>query len=231
MEKILATSQTPKTPFAPEWSWVMGEDYIKDIDFKKIAEIILSKEKKIIKDNPPNSLYFSDGGTGLGEDSLTSRYRSFNVFTWQDEEIEKLKIQIFNLYLDFLKMCNVPRQKAWIQCWANVLRNGDQIKPHVHNIGEYCYLGGHVCVQCTDSSTVYINPMSTYQLPFNSLENLDLKFSKNEVGKFTMFQQNIPHYTTKHIGEEERITIAFDLIVNPHRSGDSHLVLFDNLED
>ena len=231
MEKILITSQPPKTPFAPVWSWVMGEDYIKDIDFTKIAEIILSKEKQIIRDNPSTEPNVYDGGTGLGNESLTSKYRAFNIFSWQEEEIQKLKIQIFNMYLEFMKLCDTPRRKTWIQCWANVLRDGQKINPHVHNIGSYCYLGGHICVQCTDSSTVYINPMSTYQLPFNQLENLDLKFSKNEVGKFTMFQQNIPHYTTTHLGNSERITIAFDLIVNPDRSNSRHLILFDNLEN
>ena len=37
--------------------------------------------------------------------------------------------------------------------------------------------------------------------------------SKNEIGKIILFQSNIPHYTTVHKSEKERITIAFDLMM------------------
>ena len=33
-------------------------------------------------------------------------------------------------------------------------------------------------------------------------------------GKITLFQNNIPHYTTKHMGKKPRISIAFDIIVD-----------------
>ena len=36
--------------------------------------------------------------------------------------------------------------------------------------------------------------------------------SKNDVGKITMFPNNIPHYTDIQELDKERITIAFDLI-------------------
>ena len=218
LKKIQLTETLPETPFAPEWDCIVMENYITDIDFKKIAEIILSKEKQIIKDNPTTIPHDTDGGTGLGNNSLTSKYQAFNVFLWQDEEIQKLKIQLFNVYLKLLNLCNIPRSKTWMQCWANVLRDGEQIQTHAHSVNSYYYLGGHICVQCTDSSTVYINPK----------DNTDIKFSKNNVGKFTIFQNNIPHYTTKHIGNTERITIAFDLFINAGAAWRPNTILFDN---
>jgi hypothetical protein len=36
----------------------------------------------------------------------------------------------------------------------------EEIKPHVHDRGPYCYLGGHICVQTENTKTVYINPIN-----------------------------------------------------------------------
>ena len=36
--------------------------------------------------------------------------------------------------------------------------------------------------------------------------------SKNKVGKITLFPNYIPHFTNTHEGDNERITIAFDLV-------------------
>lgn len=196
-------SSTPRTPFAPVYHYIFAESRIEGVDFKKIAEIILSKEEEIKGRTSPTS----DAYTGLGDNSLTSRWKSFNVFKWNEPEIEKLKEQIHTRYVEFLAACNVPRSKVQIQCWANILRRGQEIKPHIHSTGEWCYLGGHVTVQCEESATVYINPI-------NQINDPEMYISQNEVGKITFFQHNIPHYTTMHHGKDERITIAFDITMD-----------------
>jgi hypothetical protein len=61
-------------------------------------------------------------------------------------------------------------------------------------------------VQCNKTSTVYINPI-------NQLNEPEIHDSPNQVGKITLFQNNIPHYTTKHTGDIERISLAFDIII------------------
>ena len=219
---IQFVSEPRKTFFAPEWCYFLGETFAKDIDFSKVAKLILSKEKQIIENFPPVDKANSDGYTGLGSDSLTSRYKSFNVLAWDDEEIIKIKKAIQDAYLDFLSYFNAPRRIVWIQCWANVLREGQEIKPHLHSTGPHCYLGGHVCVQCDNTSTVYINPI-------NQLNDPEIFSSDNQVGKITLFQNNIPHYTTKHVGTTERITIAFDIIVDEDAKDFNNLVLLDNV--
>jgi len=80
----------------------------------------------------------------------------------------------------------------------------DQIQPHIHSSHPDTYLGGHICVSCTNTSTYYINPV-------NQINNPETYKSKNEVGKLTLFQNCIPHYTDIHDSDEERITIAFDM--------------------
>mgnify|MGYP003153564127 CR=1 FL=1 len=62
-------------------------------------------------------------------------------------------------------------------------------------------------MQVQDTSTWYINPV-------NQLNDPELYESKNEVGKITLFQTCLPHYTDKQVSNTPRITIAFDLVVN-----------------
>ena len=230
MDIIRFLSKPPCTSFAPEWDWIMYEEMLEGVDFDKIAKIILEKEKEIIQTFPPSDKSSIDAYTGLGENSLTSRYGSFNVFEWPDFEIQQLKNQIYDNYLKFLQILNdenirtVPRRKVWIQSWANVMRKGEKILHHLHSTSPYCYLGGHVTVQTEETSTIYINPI-------NQLNDPQQHTSENRVGKLTFFQNNIPHYTTEYTGTSERITIAFDLVVdeNPLVQTAKHLVLFDKI--
>ena len=86
------------------------------------------------------------------------------------------------------------------------MRKGEKIDPHIHDVGPHAYLGGHICIQCTDTFTGYINPV-------NQINEPETFKSKNEVGKITLFQNCIPHYTSVHEDDKkERITIAFDLL-------------------
>ena len=104
-----------------------------------------------------------------------------------------------------------------------MLRDGEEIKPHLHGVHPYIYLGGHITVQCNKSSTVYINPI-------NQLNDPELISIVNEVGKITLFQNNIPHYSTPHKGDKERISIAFDLVYENQPYDNTNMILLDNNE-
>ena len=147
----------------------------------------------------------TDGYTGLGEKSTTARFNSFNVFDWTNDNVKILKDEILSLHKDILDHFKQPLpSELYIRCWVNIMRKGQQMKPHLHGTWPTTYLGGHISVQCDNTSTHYINPI-------NQINDPELYSSKNEVGKLTMFQNNIPHYTDIHNTDKERITIAFDL--------------------
>ena len=203
--EIYSFKSLPKqTPFAPEWHYVFGESHITSVDYDRIAQLILEREHDIIQNSKPINSQNDDGYTGLGSDSLTSRYGTYNLLSWEDPEISKIKEAIRSNHSEFIKFFGVSEQKVYIQCWANMLRTGQAIKPHIHGTGPRTYLGGHLSVKCSDTSTIYINPV-------NQINDPEIFDSKNEVGKFTIFQNCIPHYTTEHKCNSERITIAFDL--------------------
>jgi hypothetical protein len=201
MSKIINfKSETRKTPFAPEWNYYLIEDYVMGVDLNNISKFLQKKKKDVLK-----LPVHSDGYTGLGETSTTARHRHFNVFSFKNKEIMKLKNKIILLHDVFLKTLKIPNQGSlYIGGWYNVMEKGQKIFPHLHDVSPYTYLGGHISIQCENTSTYYINPV-------NQLNEPEVYQSKNKNGKITLFQNCIPHYTDIHNSDTPRITIAFDI--------------------
>jgi hypothetical protein len=220
MDVITFKSQPKISPFAPEYEWRMFETFVTGVNFKELAQLILTKEQEILKQFP---VPISAGLTGLGPNSLTSRFEYFNVLKWDHPEITKLLDDIKKHHLTILEITKIPRRKLWIQCWANVLRTPEKMNAHIHDTSSLSYLGGHVTVQCDQTFTVYVNPIEQLSMP----QTYD---SINQVGKITFFQNNIPHFTTEHLGPKERISIAFDIILDEHPKPKNNLLLFDSGE-
>lgn len=193
--------------FAPVWDYPISEDMITTIDFKTLATLILKKEKELLCNK--NVEIKSDGYTGLGKNSLTARYKYYNLLDIVHPEIQKLKKAILTAHQTFLTALKIPLYpQLYIQCWANVMRKGEQIKAHIHRVDPHAYLGGHIVVQAQGTQTHYINPV-------NQINEPALYSSKNTIGKISLFPNCIPHYTdVQRSPIWTRITIAFDLLVN-----------------
>jgi hypothetical protein len=201
-------SEPPITPFSPHWDFILTETKIEDVDFSKLANFILNLEKEM-KEKYHFDKTYSDGYTGLGKDSLTARFTEYNLLNLENEQITQLKKHILDFHNAFLEALRLPLPKElYVRCWANVMRKGEQIKPHIHGIKPETYLGGHICVKCNKTKTHYMNPINTINEPIHYS-------SENEVGKFTLFQNFIPHFTDVQTEDDTRITIAFDLMTIP----------------
>ena len=116
------------------------------------------------------------------------------MFEWDTPET----IDLYTCSLEALKEYNNklgdPTPEVYIQAWLNVLRLGESIKKHHHY--DDGYLSANFTVQCDKTYTCY-----------------DPIVEENVAGKFTIFPSYVPHYTTEHTSEKERITIAMDFIV------------------
>lgn len=205
--KVINFKSAPKNNFfAPEWNYYLFESEINHINFNTLSKYFLRKEKEILK--LPHTVKdgkITDGYTGLGKNSTTIRFNKYNVFKWKNKNISLLKetvIDFHNKIINYFKQS--PVDELYIKSWINIMRKGEKIKPHIHGVTPDTYLGGHVCIQCDGTSTYYINPI-------NQINEPEIHLSKNEVGKITLFQNNIPHFTDTHNTESERITLAFDL--------------------
>ena len=166
-----------------------------DINLKKFAKQILKNESKIIKKYPPTNRVGekTDGNTGLGYDSLTSRFFHFNVLKWLNTN--QLKKEIRRGYESYTNVKNTP---LFVQCWANVMRKGDRIRPHTHtdqNISPLHSLSGHLCVKVDSSTNTYYGGEPIC----------------NSNGQIVFFPSSIRHWTNTYLGDSERITVAFDI--------------------
>jgi hypothetical protein len=210
------------SPLAPNYDYNVIESIITDVDFDEVARVILEKESIILRDYSHSNKENVDGFTGLGADSLTSRYQYFNVFSWDNPEIHKILRHVKRVHDKFVEVVDIKEpEDLVIQCWANVLRGGQKMTPHLHSCDEWTYLSGHITVKSEDTCTVYIDPI-------NQINNPNEYKSYNESGKITLFQSNIPHYTTEYNGSSERITIAFDIILkdNPSLNQSNNVLQF-----
>ena len=194
MQIIRFTSGETYTPFAAAWEYFFCEDVL-TVSLDDVKKEILDKEKSIIEENE----FEDDWGTKLGAESLTARSNKYNLLKW--ECAAPLRHAIRKTHDAFVSQLGAPSPPViYAQCWANVMRKGDQIAVHSHGKDPYGYLSGHVCVQVTDTNTNYYNPYGG-----------DPWKSHNEVGKITLFPNWVKHGTDKVIDDQERITIAFDI--------------------
>jgi hypothetical protein len=169
-----------------------------DINVKKFAKKILKNEPRILKKYPPKTLnlkYYTDGETGLGFNSLTSRVSQYNLLNWWGTR--PLKKWMRRGYENYN---NIKDKPLYVQCWANVMRKGEQIKPHKHAMSQYgcppeTYLCGHLSVQVDGSTSTYYEGSPIL----------------NENGQMSFFPAYTHHWTDRYENDGERITIAFDI--------------------
>ena len=210
-------SRPKQTFFAPEWDCYLMEGHIKNVNWKSFAKYILEKES-FIKQLPIRSSGVLDGYTGLGKDSTTAHFSQYNVLEWDHPAVPLIRnaiIELHERFLDYFKQKYPPA--LWAQCWVNVVRKGQHIAAHLHTTAPDAYLGGQITVKTQDTSTCYINPVNQINEPE------EIK-SPNKVGKLTLFQNYMPHYTTPYNGEEQRITLAMDLSLAQNKNNFIKLV-------
>jgi len=199
-------SDSPLTPYAPTWDLKIGYSSV-PLRIDRLVTTCLEKEKEILK--LPPAINFNnkptDGGTGLGFNSTTSRFARFNVFDWDTIETNLLKKYVRENIEQYNKdNGNETPQYLWVRCWVNIMRFGQKIRKHTHSNDSDCYLSSHFTLQCNNTSTCYVIPINEY-----SIIN-----EENKVGQISIFPSYIPHYTTRHLSIKPRITIAMDIFTD-----------------
>lgn len=156
---------------------------------------ILKNEPKILKKYSAIGYNgkLTDGGTGLGFNSLTSRSPNYNVLSWWGINFLKKEIK-----KNYEKVIGGKVDSIYVQCWANVMRNGEQIKPHRHEDDPYNLHGrfaGNLVVSVDQLTHTYYDGTPV----------------ENKIGRMIIFPSQVLHWTDTYRGKSERITIAFDI--------------------
>ena len=151
-------SMHPLTEFAPTWKIPLWFDTYPDIEKLDIMrKWILDNEKKIIEEHKYKSE--DDGGTGLGQDSLTAQYKDFNLFklTQDVQAFQNLFHWLQDSYKNFMHEHKSQPRKCIMFCWANVLRKGQSISIHNHGAKHFSYLSGNLHFEKYDTKTYKIS--------------------------------------------------------------------------
>ena len=218
MTYIPFVNEEPISPFAPEWRFFIAEKFLLRIDCNRLKDYLLNRQPEIlsIKDN------LNDAGTGLGNDSTTARFISYNVMTWDQPDINILKEEISIMHDTYYRdIVDRPTPKVSLGGWMNIMKKGDRIKRHNHGFSNNTYISGHFTVCCDSTKTVYINPHEHWdedkllvRVEDGEEYSDSLYAATNTEGQLTLFPSYIPHFTTEHRSDSDRITLAFEIVPN-----------------
>ena len=132
-------NKEPLTPFTAFWRYSIGERIASRIDCNRLGKFLLSKKEEVlsIKDK------LQDGGTGLGPNSTTARWASYNVLNWrwESEDVKILEEEIIKTHdLYYTQMLGEkPPMITVLACWMNIMKKKMNAKDdHKHYV--VCYL-------------------------------------------------------------------------------------------
>jgi hypothetical protein len=188
---------------------------------------LLEKEKFILTLPPDNNI-----GKLFNNDNVTTMRSAYhNIFKWKTQNTKLLLKYIkngFELYCKNNPNFNIPKEKCYYQCWVNIWRDKQYIKPHTHasnDLKQFKLLSGHIFLNGKNpTATWYVNENEDYKNKNKSILNMDeylknwkhlLNPIKNELGKIILFPGNIIHFTKPYNQLDEndfRMTCAFDIV-------------------
>jgi len=194
-------SKKANNPFAPEFTYTMIEGAcFTPYQCNEIKHYLLNKEQYLLdkfKDKPS-----TDGNTGLGESSITSKFPYFSVFDFDHYMVKLMKDKLLELFTDILTISNASwHSHLYAQSWFNVMRTGQKINLHTHGVNEDILYGFHITISTENTNTIYHNP-------FDHRQTIEVE---NKPGYITLFPNFLPHQTSTYNGNDVRISIAGDL--------------------
>lgn len=139
--------------------------------------------------------------------SGTAFWKTYNIFSLDNNTVLELKKQIANSYKEFSRAYNFPAEsKLWINGWLNIMPNGSYVKKHYHSAHDNSYLTG-IFSLTKDSKTA----TNFYVPQFEHLDEYGVKKEIIEKNELLFFPQWLFHSVDIVEDCDFRITIGFDL--------------------
>ena len=107
-----------RSPFAPTWDYFIAEKLLSNIQCTRLKNYLLSKQQEVfaIKNN------LDDCGTGLGNETTTARSGSYNIFTWDQPDINILKKEIASMCNNYHERVTGKKiSKFGLAGWMNII--------------------------------------------------------------------------------------------------------------
>jgi len=169
----------------------------------RLAKEILKRERALLM----RSAAVGVAGKTTG---VTTRWLDYNVLSWDLPEIQEVKTAIKGAYLFYLKKLGVARWSNEIQCWANVLRKGDQLKLHHHNFRKRPVISATISLTSAKTGTCYVSPY-VLRRQANGDHAQEICFTTQK-GNLIMAPGWVSHYTTPNPVNAPRITLGIDIV-------------------
>ena len=144
-------SDPPLTPFAPDYTHYLTDKKIFSEKECQEWSVYLLKEEQILLDKY-RTAPMGDGGTGLGNTSITSRFPHFNLLKFDFHLVSKLKTEIFNgisCLLDVSGNTNW-QETLYANSWFNVLRQEEGMNIHTHGYHKHSFYGFHLTINAIE---------------------------------------------------------------------------------
>lgn len=152
------------------------ENFLSKNQCESISNFILENEEYVKSLGPDNY-------SATSNNSLTGRFEYLNYLYYQPG----------NILVPKLKNCF---GECIVQCWGNIFRYGERIKPHFHGEG---FISGNIFL--TGDCKI-----GTYYDGIGLLEN--------QKGSLVYFDSKLIHYTRKNKIDIPRITLGMDIFQN-----------------
>lgn len=179
---------------------LLAEGVLSRAECRSLARELCRSEERLLKEHKRIPI------AGLS-DGLTTRWLGYNVLSWDLPEIQTLRKQMKILYLSYLKKANIRRWPNEIQCWGNILRDGDSFKPHLHNFLPRPVLTAALSLTVAPTQTIY-----TFPFPLSDGKNYVSQFHvETKPGTIAFVPGWVSHFTTPHQGRQKRVTLGIDI--------------------
>ena len=198
-------SEPTLIPFVPDFAYYLTDKKIFSEEECKEWNDYLLEQELILLDR--FRIPTGNGGTGLGEHSITSRYGHFNTLHFDFYLVPKLKKAIHDGIKTILSVSDNTtwQETIYANSWFNVMRKGEFMDMHSHVSAselEQGFYGFHVSISAIETMTSYYHPAKyqneTFHVP-------------NKIGYVTLFPYYIPHGVSPNRYETPRISIAGDI--------------------
>ena len=165
------------------------EGFLTEEESLFVASILRRDESKIlgIPNSYPKTIY-----TGL-----THQFNVYNFLTHPDIRILNIPDRIFNLPL-FEPRKDNWYDELWVQCWGNVLHQGQEIKEHAHEYPEDPNRKIYAC-------SIYLDGADP------SYTHWEEGKQQNTRGTLHIVGREHKHHVKRNIHTTPRISLAFDI--------------------
>ena len=214
-------SDPPLTPFAPSYSYHFTDKKIFSEEECEEWSDYLLKQEKILLDKY-RTAPMGDGGTGLGNTSITSRFPHFNLLNSDFYLVPELKIALLNGIKTILSVSDNTswQETLYANCWFNVLRQTEGMNIHTHGYHKNTFYGFNLTINAIETFTSYYHPIGNLNESFHV---------PNKIGYLTLFPNSIPHSVSPNRYVTPRISIAGDIYASTFLDAENSNIELSNL--